>query len=228
MCGRFTLRTPPQALASLFDLAEAPPVEPRYNIAPSQPVLAVRQHPQTGQREFTFLNWGLIPFWAKDVKIGYRMINARAETVAEKPAFRAAYKYRRCIVPADGFYEWQKRDGGKQPYFIRMRGDQPFGIAGLWERWESPDGSVIESCTLLTTEPNELLRPLHNRMPVILAPEDYEPWLDVQGASPLVLQALLKPYSDSQMEAYPVSTTVNSPRQEGPACIQPLHPVNPG
>ena len=225
MCGRFTLRTPPQALASLFDLPEAPPVEPRYNIAPSQPVLVVRLHPQTGQREFTFLTWGLVPFWAKDVKIGYRMINARAETVAEKPAFRAAYKYRRCIVPADGFYEWQKRDGGKQPYFIRMKDDRPFGIAGLWERWESPDGSVVESCTLLTTEPNERLRPLHNRMPVILAPEDYEPWLDVQGASPLVLQALLKPYPASQMEAYPVSTYVNSPRQEGPACVEPLHPV---
>ena len=228
MCGRFTLRTPPQALASLFDLPEAPPLEPRYNIAPSQPVLAVRRHPRTGQREFTFLNWGLIPSWAKDVKIGYRLINARSETVADKPAFRAAYRRRRCIVPADGFYEWQKRAGHKQPYFIHRKDDQPFGMAGLWERWEGPDGSVIESCTLLTTEPNELLRPLHNRMPVILSPEEYETWLDVQNASPLVLQALLRPCPASLLEALPVSRYVNNPRQEGPACIEPLPLVGLG
>lgn len=221
MCGRFVLRASPEQLQQQFDLPEAPRSEPRYNIAPTQPVLAVRESAHTGKREATFLNWGLIPFWAKDPSIGSRMINARSETAAEKPSFRAAFKYRRCIVPADGFYEWKKENGGKQPYLIGLESGGIFGLAGLWERWEQ-DGSAIESCTLLTTEPNDLLTPIHNRMPVILDPADYDEWLDhtVQKADPLL--HLLRPFDGAPMQAVPVSTHVNNPRNEDPACVVPL------
>lgn len=222
MCGRFTLRISPELLAKFFGLPDAPPLEPRYNIAPTQPVAAVRENPHTHQREMTFLNWGLIPFWAKDIRMGARMINARAETVAEKPAYRAAFKYRRCIVPADGFYEWQKQNGHKQPYLIGLEDGGPFGIAGLWEHWEGADGSVIESCTLLTTDANDLLAPLHNRMPVILHPQDYEEWLDVRIQESDPLRHLLQPFPSQEMVAYPVSTHVNNPRNEDPACVVPL------
>ncbi len=221
MCGRFVLRASPEQLQSLFELAEAPRSEPRYNIAPTQPVLSVRASPYTGKREATFLNWGLIPSWAQDPKIGYRMINARSETAAEKPSFRAAFKYRRCIVPADGFYEWKKENGGKQPYLIALKSGAVFGIAGLWERWER-EGSVIESCTLLTTGPNELLASVHNRMPVILEPEDYDEWLDqsVQKADSLL--HLMRPCTGAAMQVVPVSTVVNNPRNEDPACVAPI------
>jgi putative SOS response-associated peptidase YedK len=222
MCGRFTLRASAQTLATLFDVAEVPPLQPRYNIAPSQPIAAVRMQPGRSNREFTFLSWGLIPSWAKDIKIGYKMINARAETAATKPSFRAAFKYRRCIVPADGFYEWQKVNGRKQPYFVHMKHDGPFGIAGLWERWEGPDGSVIESATLLTTGPNELMKPLHNRMPVILHPDDYELWLDPSVKQSPLLDALLKPFPAEEMDAFPVSTYVNSPQFDEPLCVEPI------
>ncbi|MBX3001095.1 MAG: SOS response-associated peptidase [Caldilineaceae bacterium] len=220
MCGRFTLRATPQAVADLFDLPEAPPLEPRYNIAPTQPILAVRENPETGKREVTFFNWGLIPAWADDPSIGSRMINARAETVVEKPSFRAAFKYRRCIVPADGFYEWQKIKGGKQPHLIGMADGAPFGFAGLWEHWER-DGSVIESCTLLTTDANELVAPIHNRMPVILQPEDYEEWLARSIQTADLLRHLLRPFPAEKMAAFPVSTVVNNPRNEDPACVVP-------
>ncbi|MFN2190460.1 MAG: SOS response-associated peptidase, partial [Candidatus Promineifilaceae bacterium] len=172
MCGRFTLVAPGEAIAELFDLTDIPSLVPRYNIAPTQPVAAVRLSQSTGDRELTYFHWGLIPRWAKDTKIGSRMINARSETAAEKPSFRSAFKYRRCLVPADGFYEWQKVNGGKQPVRIQMKNGDPFAIAGLWENWISSDGSEIDSCTLLTTEPNDLLRAVHNRMPVLLHPDD--------------------------------------------------------
>ena len=221
MCGRFVLRASPQQLQTLFDLAEAPAAAPRYNIAPTQPVMAVRVSPHGGLREATFLNWDLIPFWAKDPKIGSRMINARAETAAEKPSFRAAFKYRRCIVPADGFYEWKKEGGGKQPYLIGMETGAVFGIAGLWEHWEQ-DGSVIESCTLLTTEANDWMESLHHRMPVILEPQDYDEWLDpaVQKSGPLL--HLMRPFSGETMRAFPVSKGVNNPRNDGPNCVEPV------
>ena len=221
MCGRFTLAADPDELATLFDLEAVPELPPRYNIAPTQPVAAVRLHPYTNQREFTFLNWGLIPSWAKDIKMGSRMINARSETVAEKPSFRAAFKRRRCLIPASGFYEWQKLDGRKQPHFIALQDVRPFAIAGLWEHWEGGDGSVIESCTLLTTTPNALMEPLHNRMPVILHPQDYEDWLQ-PATDPGMLMHLLRPYPAEAMIAYPVSTVVNSPANDSPACIAPL------
>jgi putative SOS response-associated peptidase YedK len=222
MCGRFTLTDPDADLTVQFNLPEIPDMPPRYNIAPTQPVAAVRVSPEASQREMVLLRWGLIPFWAKDVKIGARMINARSETAAEKPAFRAAFRRRRCLVVADGFYEWQKQNGTKQPFFIHLRDGHPFALAGLWEHWEGPGGDVIESCTLLTTQPNELLKALHNRMPVILHPQDYDLWLDpqVQQADPL--RPLLQPYPPDHMDAYPVSRWVNSPGNDDPRCIEPL------
>lgn len=221
MCGRFTLRVSPEQIAGLFSIEQMPPVGPRYNIAPTQPVLAIRASHGGNGREATYLNWGLIPSWATDPSIGSRMINARSETAAEKPSFRAAFKYKRCIIPADGFYEWQKIAGGKQPQLIGLKDGGVFGMAGLWEYWER-EGSVIESCTILTTEPNDLLAPIHNRMPVILHPEDYDEWLDrtSQKAEPLL--HLMRAFPAELMAYTPVSTLVNNPRNEDPVCVVPI------
>jgi putative SOS response-associated peptidase YedK len=193
-------------------------MEPRYNIAPSQPVAVI---PNNNKDQVDFFQWGLIPFWAKDAKIGYRMINARSETLAEKPAFRNAYRRRRCLVLADGFYEWKSIKGKmkKSPYFIKMESGDPFAMAGLWEIWNAPDGSVIPSCTIITTQPNELVAPIHNRMPVILPPETYEQWLDPAEKKAADLDRLLTPLPAKQMTAYPVSTLVNSPGNDYPECI---------
>jgi len=223
MCGRFALLIPGEELAEAFDLP-AVPVEmaPRYNIAPTQPVAAVRAHPVTGRKELTHFHWGLIPFWSKDPSMAARMINARSETAAEKPSFRAAYKYRRCIVPASGFYEWQKHNGRKQPMFIHHVQNEPLGIAGLWEHWQSPDGSEVESCTLLTTQPSDFMAPIHNRMPVILEPADYDTWLFTEPEHLDQLQHLLRPAGEGVLAARPVSTFVNNPRNEGAECIAPL------
>jgi putative SOS response-associated peptidase YedK len=222
MCGRFTLSTPAQTLQKLFDLPEVPELSPRYNIAPSEMLATVRLPEGKPSRELALLRWGLIPPWAEDPDVGNRMINARAETVATSPAFRGAFRRRRCLVPADGFYEWQRQGRHKQPYYLHMRDGSPFAFAGLWEHWKGPEGKVIESCTLITTEPSDLVRPVHNRMPVILAPDDYALWLDpgVQDVEPL--KALLRPYPPEQMEAYPVSQMVNSPANDDPACVAPL------
>ncbi len=235
MCGRFALMTPTEQLAMIFDVdqtsvAALPPSVPRYNIAPTQPVIAIRLD-ENGQRELTFFHWGLIPSWAKDMKFGARMINARSETVAEKPSFRAAFKRRRCLIPADGFYEWQKLASGKQPMFIRpaegekrpvpAKAREPFAFAGLWEVWRDPEGSALQSCTILTTRPNELMAPIHNRMPVIVAPEDYDLWLHPEPNPEQGLH-LLRPYPAEKMTAIPVSTLVNSPRNDLPDCIQPV------
>jgi putative SOS response-associated peptidase YedK len=209
-----------------------PPLAPRFNIAPTQPVAAVRLAPESGQRQLAFLKWGLVPAWAKDPAIGNRLINARAESVAEKPAFRAAFRRRRCLVVADGFYEWQRSGGRKQPYFIRLRDDRPFAFAGLWESWEGkdvprtfwetvPGTSLLETCTLITTGPNELMEPIHNRMPVILAPNDYDRWLDPAIQEPDALRPLLRPYPASAMLALPVSPHVNNPRNDDAECIAP-------
>lgn len=226
MCGRFTLTAPPDQLASLFDLPQEPVVVPRYNIAPTQPVAVVRMNQQSTAREWALTYWGLIPSWSKDPSIGARMINARSETVTEKPAFRAAFKRRRCLVPANGFYEWQKLGKGKQPFYITTPDGAPFAIAGLWEYWEGADGSALESCTLLTTSANELMTPLHDRMPVIVAPEDYAQWLgsgrDETPQALSQLQHLLRPYADDRLVAYPVGTYVNNARNEGADCVQAL------
>ena len=211
----------------MFDLDSAPAgIVARYNIAPTQPVATVRLQPGTGRRELTYCHWGLIPSWAKDHSLAARMINARAETAAEKPSFRAAFKRRRCLIPASGFYEWRQGEKGKQPYFIAPEDDGAvFALGGLWETWVSPDGSEIESCTILTTEPNELMAELHNRMPLILAPEDFAEWLGT-GVEDTprqlqIIQHLLRPYAADKMRAYPVSSYVNNPRNEGDACILP-------
>ncbi len=222
MCGRFTLSTPAQTLQKLFDLPEVRELTPRYNIAPSEMLATVRLPEGKPSRELALLRWGLIPPWADDPDVGNRMINARAETVATSPAFRGAFRRRRCLVPADGFYEWQRQGRQKQPFYLHMRDGSPFAFAGLWEHWKGPEGQVIESCTLITTEPSDLVRPVHNRMPVILAPDDYALWLDPGVQDVEALKALLRPYPPVQMEAYPVSQMVNSPANDDPACVVPL------
>jgi putative SOS response-associated peptidase YedK len=218
MCGRFAQRSDPKSLAKEFKVAEAPAVEARYNIAPTQNILGVRA--VSDEREMTFFKWGLIPSWAKDTSMGARLINARAETVEEKPSFRQAFKQRRCIIPADGFYEWRREGGKKQPFFFRMRDERPFGFAGLWERWEGEAGEAINSCTILTTEANEVLRPVHERMPVILHPDDYELWLDADARKRDLVKELLRPYAAEEMLGYPVSATINSPRNQGANLVE--------
>jgi len=221
MCGRYVRRTP---LQNVIDLFSALPEEggslndsPRYNIAPTQDVVAVRLDRQ-GQRRLANLRWGLIPAWAQDAAIGNRMINARAETVAEKPAYRAAFRTRRCLLPADGFYEWKADGKRKQPFFIHRADSAPFGFAGLWERWEKGE-SPVQSCCVLTTEPNTLMKGIHNRMPVILRPEDYARWLDPRTPA-AELEKLMVPLSGEDLEAYPVDTRVNNPRNEGEECMK--------
>ncbi len=221
MCGRFALFSPEEILAAMFGLEGGGFPPPSYNIAPSRDVAAVRVAPEEGtRREMALLRWGLIPSWAKDPAMGDRMINARAETAAAKPAFRSAFRRRRCLLPADGFYEWQKAGTRKQPYFVRMADGKPFALAGLWERWEGPDGAVA-SCTILTTDANALLAPIHDRMPVIVAPADFERWLDPGRQDPADLMALARPYPAAAMVAFPVRTLVNSPATDDPRCIEP-------
>lgn len=214
---------PGEAIAEAFQLSEVPTLEPRYNIAPTQLVPTVLRKSEQSDRRFQLLRWGLIPSWAKDPAIGARLINARAETAGEKPSFRAAFRQRRCLVVADGFYEWQRQERKKQPFYFRLQDGRPFAFAGLWERWEAPDdGEAIESCTILTTEAVELLQPIHDRMPVILDPKDYNLWLDPAVQKPEQLQQLLCPYRSEAMIAYPVSTQVNKPNNNSPECITEL------
>jgi putative SOS response-associated peptidase YedK len=214
MCGRFTLRTPMTVLIRQFqiDLGADQQLPLRFNVAPTQDIPVVR-YTDDG-RELTLMRWGLIPSWSKDPKSGPLLINARSETAAEKPAFRSAFKTRRCLIPADGFYEWKKAGNKKQPYYFRLTDGQPFAFAGLWEKWQ-----VIESCTILTTEANELAAQMHDRMPVILSPNDYAEWLDPLAKEP---GKLLTPFPASEMSAIPVNPIVNNARNEGPACIEPM------
>jgi putative SOS response-associated peptidase YedK len=223
MCGRFTLTADMNALQTTFPWLTIPEgITPRYNIAPSQPIAVV---PNNGNNVLDFFVWGLIPSWAKDPSISSRLINARSETAAEKPSFRAAFRRRRCLVLADGFYEWRYEGKGspKTPMYIKLNSGKPFAFAGLWENWFSKDGSQILSCTILTTRPNIMMENIHNRMPVILPPGTYDTWLQPgEVADTKILSNLLIPYPDSEMSAYPVSTVVNNPRNESPACVQPL------
>lgn len=221
MCGRFTLTTTLGTVALRFKVRtglEEADFSPRYNIAPTQTVIVVGDD---GQRYLTRMRWGLIPSWAKDPAIGNRMINARAETVATKRAFRAALRKRRCLVVADGFYEWQKRDRTKQPFRIVLKSGEPFGFAGLWESWRSPEGEEIKRCTIITVDANELLRPIHDRMPVILTREAEAVWLDPTIQEPASLLPLLTPYPSDEMECFAVDTLVNNPAHETPECIAP-------
>jgi len=220
MCGRFTLKTSRARIQEMFRLQRLGEWEPRYNIAPSQPVLAVRHDSGTGELEGLLLKWGLVPFWAKEPGIGNSLANARADTVAIKPAFRSAFKKRRCLVIADGFYEWKKVNG-KTPYYFQLRGQGPFAFAGLWERWEKGE-EPIESCTLITTEANSVVGQVHDRMPVILDPGSFDKWLDPNEQRAEVLQALLSPLPDDSLMTFPVSKLVNNPRNESPHCIDPI------
>ena len=222
MCGRFTLFEPDKVLAGEFGVTDFPPRSPRYNIAPSQPVAAVRATPAGSGREIALLRWGLIPSWSKDPAIGNRLINARAETAREKPSFRNAFRRRRCLIPANGFYEWQRQERGKQPYFVRMRDERLFAFAGLWDRWEGPDEGVIETCTILTTAANAVLAPIHDRMPVILSPSEYTRWLDPALQNTDSLAPLLVPFPPEYMLALPVSSRVNSPAVDDEKCMAPL------
>jgi len=220
MCGRFSLGVNLDDLVEAFpDFTFPPETEPRYNIAPTQNVMVV---PNNSEGHASFFRWGLIPSWAKDMAIGNRLINARGETLAEKPSFRAAYLRRRCLILADGFYEWQVVPGSKakQPVYIQLATKKPFAFAGLWELWR-PDDTPILSCTIITTEPNALLAPIHNRMPVILPPDAYALWLDPAEQKPAALNHLLTPYPAGLLNAYPVSRLVNSPSNDVPACIVP-------
>ena len=220
MCGRYTLRTRLNRLAELY-LFDPPGEEnlSRYNIAPTQQVAAVRAQDDSERRELVFLRWGLVPSWADDLKIGNRLINARADTVADKPSFRSAFKKRRCLVLADGFYEWTKNGKAKQPYYITMKDGRPFAFAGLWERWNKGERPV-ESCTIITTDANDVVSAIHDRMPVILYDEGVNLWLDGDIESKDFLNSLLVPYSDDEMKAYPVSTIVNSSKNEVTKCVE--------
>ncbi len=222
MCGRFTLTVTWEELREAFPGFAMPDTwVPRYNIAPSQPIPVV---PNDGQQKVKFFRWGLIPHWARDPQIGNRMINARAETVAEKPSFRTAFRQRRCLVLADGFYEWRKQPGHKTkiPMYLQLKSGAPFAFAGLWEQWQAPGAEPIHSCTIITTTPNDLVQEIHNRMPVILDPQAYALWLDPAPGQPEQLATWLKPYPASQMTAHAVSTVVNNPSNDLPACIQPV------
>lgn len=220
MCGRYTLIADIGDLAQRFEFDGADfRYDPGYNIAPTESVVTVRN---VDGREAALMKWGLIPFWAKDPKIGAWMINARAETVAEKPAFRNALRKRRCLVLADGYYEWQKTPVGKRPYRIMMKSGEPFAMAGLWETWRDIQGNVVPSCTIITTAANDYLAPIHNRMPVILPQEAEELWLDSRVENPISLIDILTPYSDKAIDAYEVSTMVNNARNDSPEVIARL------
>ncbi len=222
MCGRFALKTPPRSIQEHFHLPETVVLSPRYNIAPSQEIAVVRHLPGKNSRQLDMLRWGLIPGWARDMKIGYKMINARGETLAQKPSFRAAFSKQRCLVVADGFYEWIHSGKTKQPFYLHLKNRAVFGFAGLWESWQSPEGNRVESCTIITTSPNKLIEKIHDRMPVILHPEQYETWL--QNSTPEnSLQQLLMPYPADEMAAYPVSSEINSPKNDSPNCILPIN-----
>ena len=219
MCGRFTLKTHTEHVRTLFKLDKAPTMSPRYNIAPTQPVAVVRLDASSA-RELAHVQWGLIPHWARDPSIGARMINARSETIADKPAFRSAFCRRRCLIPADGFYEWKKGAAGKPPVYMHMADDAPFAFAGLWEHWQGGNGSEIESCTIITVQANELLEPVHDRMPVILDAHDFDTWLAPEPADAKALCALLQPYPSDAMDVYAVSPFVNSPRNDSDRCVE--------
>lgn len=219
MCGRFTLAMDLEELQDAFPGVDfSLYLKPSYNIAPSQQVLVI---PDFNAQKALPFHWGLIPFWSKDKAIGYKMINARAETVHEKPSFKKPFRSQRCLIPADGFFEWKKTEGSKTPCYIRMKSGKPFAFAGLWEKWSPQGQDPIHSCTIITTSPNPLLADIHNRMPVILPPESHSTCLDTSIDDPKSLSELLLPYSEEEMAAYPVSTFVNSPKNNSPDCIKP-------
>lgn len=222
MCGRFTLQHSGEMLAQIFGVKVSQDIKPRYNIAPTQHVPVVRTSPEDNMLHIDLLKWGLIPSWAKDTSIGSHMINARSETVDQKPSFKYSLKHRRCIAPANGFYEWQEVDGKKHPLYIKLKDSSLMMFAGIWDHWKNPEGEVIESFSILTTSSNDLIKPLHDRMPVILDSQYKDTWLDIQVSDPEQFKPFFKPYPSDQMEMYQVGDIVNSPRNDAPECIQPI------
>jgi putative SOS response-associated peptidase YedK len=216
MCGRYTLLSDIKKIAESFGVEPTLNTAPRYNIAPTQDIVAIVKN---GQAHLTTLRWGLIPSWAKDESIGSRMINARAETLTEKPSFKNLLRRRRCLIVADGFYEWKTEGAGKTPMYITLADEQPFAFAGLWDLWKSPEGAEIQSCTIITTEPNELMAAIHNRMPAILRPGAYEDWLNPHLRDEQVLTHWLSPYPAELMKARPVSKLVNNPKNDTAAIL---------
>ncbi|MFH0342280.1 MAG: SOS response-associated peptidase [Chromatiales bacterium] len=212
MCGRFVRFSSPETFAELLEARGVLNLVPSYNVAPSESVLVARNG-EGGGRELALLHWGLIPYWSKGPKTPYSTINARAETVHTKPAFQHAIRRRRCLIGSDGYYEWKKLGRTRQPYFIRLKDAAPFAFAGLWEHWERGE-ERIDSCSIIVTDAAETLRDIHDRMPVILSPEHYNTWMDPELADPVRLKPLLAPYPSERMEAYPVSTRVNSPKND--------------
>jgi putative SOS response-associated peptidase YedK len=222
MCGRFALTIFPGGIQDLFELEVPPPEEarPHYNIAPTQPVLII---PNSPPRRVGFARWGLVPPGARDLSVGSRMINARAETLTQRGAFRDAIQRRRCLVPADGFFEWRKEaDGSKTPLFIQLASGKPFAFAGLWSTWRSPTGELIPSCTIITCQPNDLVRPIHDRMPVILAKNEWANWLAPGDVDPATTMPLLRPFDAEPMRAFPVSRAVNTATNDVPECVAPV------
>jgi putative SOS response-associated peptidase YedK len=220
MCGRFVQATDPDLYADYFSILDPPRLEPRYNLAPTDPVAVVRQ--EDAGRHLRLMRWGLVPGWAKDPGVGARMFNARAETVADKPAFRAAFRRRRCLIPADGFYEWQPRERGpKQPWYFHTITGHPLALAGLWDRWKRPEGDVLESCTIITAPAAGPVGEVHDRMPVIVEPGDFATWLDPGTVEPGVLKAILAGGRDPRLQAHPVGRGVNRSGNEGPELIRP-------
>ena len=219
MCGRYTLTSAPEAIRALFRYLEQPNFPPRFNVAPGQPIAIVRL--VNGQRQFALVRWGLLPSWVKDPKAFTLQINARGETVAEKPAFRAAMTRRRCLIPVDGFYEWKAAGARKQPYFIRMKSGVPFAFAGLWETWTGPNGEELETAAIVTTTANQTLSPIHDRMPVIVPPEAFDLWLDGATVDVATASALIAPAPENLLEAFPVSTDVNRTVNDNPKLVEP-------
>lgn len=219
MCGRFSLVVPERFFSKVYLFKTMPEMQPNYNIPPGIDIWALRNENKTNHMELVRLRWGLVPSWAKDPKVGHQMINARSETVAEKSSFKAAFKSRRCLIPADGFYEWKREGKSRFPYYIHLRNRAPFAMAGLWESWKNLAGEVLESCTILTTTPNAVMEPLHDRMPVIIPESEREEWLN--NSTPIdQLKTMTAPYPEDEMAAYPVSSFVNSPRNNGPKCLE--------
>lgn len=222
MCGRFVRKSTITVIEDEFDIYEVQwASEPSYNVAPGQDIACVIGN---GGNRLVKFRWGLVPFWAEDPSIGYRMINARAETLTEKRSFARSFKRHRCLIVADGFYEWRKLAEGKRkiPMYFHLREGRPFGLAGLYENWKDKDGTVLQTCTIITTRPNELMAPIHNRMPAIIAPDKRQVWLDKGVDDPGVLMPLLEPYDATRMDTYEVSRKVNSPKYNEPDCIEPV------
>jgi putative SOS response-associated peptidase YedK len=220
MCGRYTLTSAPEAIRELFRYLERPNFPPRFNIAPSQPIAIVRL--VEGQRQFALVRWGLLPSWVKDPKAFTLLINARGESVCEKPAFRAAMKRRRCLIPADGFYEWQAAGGRKQPFYVRAKSGAPFAFAGLWETWTGPNGEELDTAAIVTTSANKTLAAIHERMPVVVPPEAFDLWLNCAVVDATTASALIAPAPENFFEAYPVSTHVNRVANDDPKLVEPL------